>query len=67
MRMREVPSIDLVSVSHGLIYKKGLEAIREVQTAQWSKRSGQDVLGCLEGRPNKDERGDMWPFRNDAM
>ena len=58
VRMREVISVDLVSVSHGLVYKKKLEAIKEVRAAQWRKWSKQDVPGCLEGHPDNDERCD---------
>ena len=33
--MGRITSVTLMSVSHGLVYQRGFEAIREMQTALW--------------------------------
>ena len=65
--MGRVPSINLVSVSHGLVHQRRLEAIRKVQVAEWHKWSGWDVLKYLGGRSSSDERSDTWCSQDDAM
>ena len=59
----KVPSVNLVSISHGLVYQRRLEAIKRVWAAQWHKLSEQNVPRCLEGHPSSGERGDTWPSR----
>ena len=58
--MGRVPSINLVLASHGLVYQRRFEAIKEMWVAQKRKWSGQEVSRCLECCPSSDERSDMW-------
>ena len=48
VRMRRIPSIDLVSTSQGLTYQRIFEAIKEMQATQQRKWPGQDVSNALK-------------------